>query len=485
MEEKELEKQKEAEKTAYQTFREEPKKSVETFDNKSITQIEKPSKKKKWIPIGIGIIIAIFFLLFGFFMLKIYPKYLLVKSLDTWTDSLDVLKEPMNHVTDYNFDEMTTKGTIRMQVSDFLLSNLGEEDESAKILEQLNSLSLDIESRISKKEGKAFLGFNGKMKDESFFNIGYRSEQDKQYLLLKDVLETYLELEEAKVKVDQNVDIKYYQENMEYVWKVFKKSFKKNLKLSYIKKSNETIEVDGKRVRTTKISLSIDEKIDAKITENIIKDLKKDKKANDFLVKLYPKFASYDKVEIKDSYEILYSVNVTKLIPKIVKVSFGSSDGSSITLVKGEDDIFELKEAEKSLFKIIIGEEKNGFKMKFRIEENNLEMVLTGTKENDTMIYHFTTETNGTSLETVLTLTKEKKGKDAFVEKGELELKAKAQGIELSILKMNVDFETTKGATFDEIKESKLITELTEEEQEKIKNYLDSFEKLFQIEETL
>lgn len=481
MEDKNLEEQVKAEKEAYQIAIEEPKNLVETFDNKSITTIEKPSKKRKWIPIGIGIIITIFFLLLGFLYLKIYPKYMLVKSLDTWTGGFDVLKEPMNHFKDYEFDEMTTKGTAKIEISDFLLSNLGEENnETLDILKKLNSLSLEVESRISKKDQKALIALSGKIGEESIFNIGYRNDNQKQYILLKDVLETYLELEDTNNLVDENPDIEYYEENLEHVWSILKKSFKKNLKSSYIKKSNEQIEVDGKKVYTTKISFTIDENVHKELTKNIIEDLKKDKKANDFLVKLYPEFANYEETKMNDLNRLCYSVNVTKILPKIVKVSLVTEEGSGISLIKGKNQVFEFLETEKPLFRMIMREEKDGFKMKLEVEENNLEMLLTGKKDKNSMVYHLTTEANGTSLETILTLTTKEKKKDILKKNAELEFSVKAGGLELSILKLNLDLETIRGAEFDEMKDSKLATELTEEEQEKIRVYFEDIGKLFE-----
>lgn len=472
MEEKDLEQ-------AYQMVREEPIKPVETFDHKSITKIEGPSKKKKWLPIGIGVVITIFFLLLVFCFLRFYPKYALVKSLDLWANSADMMEKASLNSNQYNWDEMTTKGTATMKIGEFLLSNLEEDNEEFSILQKLNSLSFDIENRFNKKEHKFFIGMNGKLENESIFNVGYINDNQKQYLLLKEVFENYLQLENNQKIAVGNTDTELFYDDVTHVWNVLKKSFKKNIKSSYIKKQPEKIIINGKTVRTTKISLVIDEKADYELSKNIIKDLKADKRAYDFIINLYPAFAEYEEVQSRDSYYICYSVNVKKGIPKIVKASLSNHEEKRFSVIKDDDYIFELEDSGKLQFRIIMRDETDGFKMKIQLLENNIEMLLVGKKEDNSTTYHLSTETNGATLEVISTHTLKEKKKDSVKENIQLGFEIKAQGMALEIATINFDIETKKGAVFDEIKDSKLVTDLTEEEQEKIKLYFENIGKLF------
>lgn len=482
MEEQNLEHQNETEQTAYQMVREELPKRVETFDNKSITKLGKTRKKKNWIPIVIGVII-IFFLVLVFCFLKFYPKYALVKSLDTWANSFGMVGKTSLYSRQYDWNEITSKGTATVKIDDFLLSNLGESDaESLDILKKLNSLSFQVETRIDKKNHKSFVDMNGLLENESFFDIGYMTDNQKQYILLKEVLDTYLQMDETEEVVTPRIDSETFSSDLEYTWRVLKKSLKKNIKSSYIKKYSEKIEVDGKLIRTTKISLMIDEKTDYELSKQIIKDLKADKRVYDFLVNLYPEFATYEVTKSDEAYQISYSVNVTKGIPRIVASSF-DVDGKIVSLTKGEDDVFEFEDAGETLFRIVIRKEKDGFKMKFQLLENDLEMILTGRKEGNIATYDLSMEAAGATLEMISTHTLKEEKENFIKENIQLNFKAKAGGFSLDIMNVNLDLETTKGAIFDEIKESKLITDLTEEEKQKIESYFENFGNIFNISE--
>ncbi len=483
MEESHFEHQHETEQNAYQMVREEPLKRVETFDNKSITKLGKASKKKKWIPITIGIVISVFFLVLVFCFLKFYPKYALIKSLDMWTNSLEIMEKP-SYSSQYNWDEMTTKGTATMKFGDFLLSNLDETDaETSAILKQLNTLSFQIETRISKKDHKSFVDLNGQIENEKFLNLSYINYDQKQYILLKEVLETYLQLEENDEVISTQTDTETFYEDIKYVWVVLKKSLKKNIKSSYIKKEPEKITINGKIVRTTKISLVIDEKANYELSKNIIEDLKADKKAYDILVNLYPKFANYEEIKFESSSQVSYSVNVVKGIPKIIKASLKVNEEEVLSLIKSDDYVLEFEENGEPLFRIILKEESNGFKMKFQFVENNLEMILIGKREKNSTIYNFSIEMDGSILEVVSTRTLKEMNNDTIKENLELEFKVAAGGFSLDVMNMNLDLETTKGAIFEEIKNSKFITDLTEEEKQKIQTYFENFGELLNVSE--
>ncbi|MCI9233413.1 MAG: hypothetical protein HFH08_02300 [Bacilli bacterium] len=484
MKDNNLEVQNEIEKTAYQMIREEPEKLVETFHNKTITTIEKPSKKKKWIPIGVGVIVTVFFLLLVFIFLRIYPKYILVKSLDLWSDSFKIMESPSFGTHQYNWDKMTTKGVGTIKIGEFLTSNFGGMDnETSSLFQKLNSLSFHVESRISKEDKKAFINFNGEIEEESFLDFSYIKEDQKQYILLKEVLGTYLQLEEKSVMDKENLETEAFYEDVEYVWSILKKSVKKNIKSSYIKQKSEKIIIDGKTLSTTKISLILDENTNDGLIKKIIEDLKNDKRAYNFIINIYPEFANLVEINSEKTYQFNYSVNVTKGIPKIVKVSILNNQDNVINLIKNEDYIFEIVEKEEPLFRMITREEKNGFKIKFQVLEDNLEMILTKKKEKDSTIYNFEIEANGATMEVVSTHTVIGQEKNSYSENMKLDFFIKAQGMSLELANINLDLKTTEGAIFDEITDSKLITDLTEEEKQKINLYFQSFTNLLESSE--
>ena len=224
MEELHSECQNEVEQAAYQMVREEPLEQVETFDNKSITRLEKARKKKNRIPIAIAII-TIFFLVLVFVFFKLYPKYALIKSLDTWADSFGMVGKVSPYSKQYMWDEKTTKGTAAMKMGDFLLSSLGGQDtETSNFLKNLNSLSFQLETRIDKKNHKSLVDMIGILENEKFFDIGYMTDNEKQYVLLKEIFDTYLQLEENGEVVTSRIDTEMFFRDLEYTLAVLKKS---------------------------------------------------------------------------------------------------------------------------------------------------------------------------------------------------------------------------------------------------------------------
>ena len=234
-------------------------------------------------------------------------------------------------------------------------------------------------------------------------------------------------------------------------------------------------------IRTTKISFIIDEKTDYELSTKIIKDLKADKRVYDFLVNLYPEFANYEVTKSDESYQMCYSVNVAKGIPRIVRTSLEINENDFIRLTKGEDSVIEFGESGEIIFRIIMREEKSGFKMKLQFTENDLEMILTGTNEGKASTYNLNIEVEGTTLEIVSTHTLKEEKSDSLKENIQLSFQVKAGGFSLDIMNINLDLETTKGAIFDEIKDSKLVTDLTEEEKQKIQSYFENFGNVFNL----
>ena len=119
--------------------------------------------------------------------------------------------------------------------------------------------------------------------------------------------------------------------------------------------------------------------------------------------------------------------------------------------------------------------------MKLQFTENDLEMILTGTNEGKASTYNLNIEVEGTTLEIVSTHTLKEEKSDSLKENIQLSFQVKAGGFSLDIMNINLDLETTKGAIFDEIKDSKLVTDLTEEEKQKIQSYFENFGNVFNL----
>ncbi len=456
----------------YQTHVEEPQKKVETFDNKTVTSLGSHKKSKK-VPIIIGIVAVVALIVVGlvFYFLRSNSKYMFAKSLDQWMDSFEKIVEPSTDLDSNIPDDFTMKGTGSIKVNSPYLSLLKESEEYGDIvgmIEKLNDVTFYGETKIKKSEKKGSINFSAVLKDETLFDFTYVNQNSKQYLLLKGVFEKYLELEEETDMFANQSDREKMLEDMEYVWGFMKKSFQKNIKSSYFTETGEKIEVDGKEVSTTKMTLNLDGKNGTELLSNIVSDLKSDKRANGFLVSMYPEFKDFKVESSTDKDGLYYSVYVTKGVKKIVKSSI-YDDEIAINHVTGKNDVFEVVENGKVIAKATLKEEKDGFSIDIENPSDKSMIIrITGTKQGDKVVYALNVKASE-EIELIGSMDLSVTTKDDVRnEQVGMSLSMKYQGNEIGTIDVNFGGDIVKGATIEEIKDSVPMSSLSEEDQNKI-----------------
>lgn len=444
---------------------------------------EKKQKNKSKLLLAILTTIGIVIIAYLVFYFKTAnPKQVLVKSLNLWTESLEIFTKPLNGTKSIDFEEMTIKGIGTIQLGEIFTNEafLKQAEGFAPIINKLNSLSFGVEMQLSKTKKKAFVNVFSDMEQQKLFDIIYASQDQKNYILFKGVLEKYLQLEQAQDIFGSDIDTQKFHEDVRYVQDVLKKSLKKNIKSSYIKTENETVTIDGKEMNTTKISLVIDQNVDMELTSAIVKDLKADKRANDFITSFYPEFKDYEVVKSESNDTISYSVNITKGLHKVVKTAM-TMDNNSISLVKGKENVITIMEDGKLLITSTLKEETDGFQMILKsIEQEDFEIILTGKKEEENAIYNLIAKSAGTGVEVKITINqKQIKKNETYKQTAEIACTVKSNGVSVPVATLKFDFDITKGAKFEDIKDAILITELSEEEQKKITTYFESIAQKF------
>lgn len=470
----------------YQVHTEAPTAGVETFDNKVFTTMEKaPKKKSKALPIVIAIIAiaAVAYAFFYFFTSN--PKYVLVDSLDKWTDSLEKLTDPaMDYSPEVNWTASTSTGKFQFSVESQYLDALKEDEEYGQfisLIENLSKMPINVDMRVDQESKQLYMNLFATLNDEKIMDITYFNKDKKQYLLLKEVLEKYLELEEEAdlFAENKNTDL---EEEAEYVWDVVKKSLKKNIKSSYTTKTSEKVEVDGKNVNATKVTLVLDGKNSTELLSNVVKDLKADQRANEFITGLYPEFENYEVELSDDTNGFYYSVYITKVTHKIVRASI-HDDEVEMNFTLGKNDVFEVVSEGVVEARATLKSEKDGFTLDVEFPTlSNSSMTITGKRENDKLHYDVNATIEGINISIVSDGTmKEIKKNESYQEILDLSISIASAGINLGTVKINGDITSTKGAKFEDVKESISIRDVSEEDQEKIMNYFMSFvEKLMQ-----
>lgn len=406
-----------------------------------------------------------------FFFFSGNSKYVFVKSLNKWTEAFEKVafsvSEPFS-----DWKQINIKGKYDVSIDSSYLEELKEEEEYRSfvmILENLKQIKPEFDVQIDKEKNWLYADIGATLKDGNLFDFIYVNKEEKQYLLLKDVFEKYLELEEAP-RVQNDIKL----EDVDYIWNVAKKSFQKNIKSSYIKKENTDVEIDGKKVRTTKVTLVLDGKNGSELLSNIVKDLQKDKKVKDFITSIYPEFEQYKVEPSSDSKGFYYSVYLSKIMNRPVKMSI-YDDEMEISLIPGEKDQFEFVVNGVKVLSATLTSSKDEFDMIATMPSlPNSSIQIQGKRNNQDMNYEMNMNLEGvTILLTAEEKVTEVKKEEAYKEDSNISLSIVAGNYDLLKMKLHGEFDITKGAQIEDIKDSISIDHLTLEEQEKIETYFN------------
>lgn len=463
---------------AHQTVLEEPTKKVETFDNKTITTIGKTKKINIWMPIFMAVV-AIVSLLSIYFGLN-EKKYILVKSLHTWNDTVEKITKNTSAL-EPSWDQETLKLSGKMKADVPLINDLKKEEQEniKELLELINSLSIDMDVQMDVKNSKKAIALKSSLKENILFDMIYTEQKNKQYLLLKNVISRYLELGNTNsVKIDWN----FSYEDLDYTWSIIQKSFKKHIRASYIKKSSEKIEIDGKKIFTNKITLTMNEKNMSKLCANIVKDLKKDQRSNRFLTELYPEFKDLEiSVPDKKGEAVHYSVYVKKGTSKIIMVSIYDKE-NKINHIIGQNEIFELLKNESLVMRAVLSDEKDDFVLTMKIPKySDKDFIITQKIDKQRELYQFEWNIDGIDIQSVYEVNIKNTSTDHYSKQGILSIEMKMQEQSIMKFSFDIDIEIENKVNIEDVKNAVKIDRLTKEEQQKLMSYLEEIAKLLNI----
>lgn len=473
----------------YHVHIEDVEKKVETFDNQTVTQLSEPKKnnKSKLILIILSLFGIVILGYIAFYFLKIDSKYVLVKSIDYFTESLEKVMSPTKRFVTFQMkDDFSLKGTLNINIDTPLVNVVEETDEESQkmitLIENLNDVSFDVDTRINATQKKGYINFLTKLKEENVLDIFYINQDKKQYVFFKDVFEQYIKLdEELDIFKEIGKDDQELKEEIEYVFCFIKDSFEKNMKASYTETKNEELEIDGEKVKTTKVTLILNDANYTELFSNIVKDIKADERANQIILKLYPDFESYEVTSSGSDKVFYYSVNVTKVAGKVAKISLYDEE-NVFTITIGKNKVFEFNENGKGNIRATLSETNDGFSFLIEDLANSVNKVeITGTTENEKIVYGLTVMTEEVKVESTLTSTiDEITAGEEYKVNSELLLSAIYQGVKLGTITFSSNIEIRKGAEIEEIVDFISEDTLTEEDEKKLETYMeDVLKKIF------
>ena len=441
----------------------------------------------------IAIICAV--LLIGLGLVFAYTKYFSAKNI--FTKAVDKKYSEFEKWLDDNWKESkTNKAEIISQDIKFNIdggSALASNASAQSLVTELNKLELKTKVGVDTKNNNLLMNVDTLYDNSELLVLGAYLKDNRYYLELKNLYDKYIEITDL-VEVDE-ANTKLEKEDIKYILSTVEKSFVKNLNEKDFKKSNATITVNGKKVKTSKITYKLTEKTLGELSIKMIEDLQKDSK----FIKTLAKVSGVKESEIKDGLK--------NSIDKIKEDIKDADTKDSVTLntyvkgltnkfvgysmdVKSENDVaslsyFEDGDAKEFKFEsddtVISSITKNNNTI-ITIKSGEQEYKLTVNKkeEGKTTTYTINVKAEDTTYVTATVVKKEVSSTDSK-EEYELSFDAKLMGMVSVKVTDSVSIEYVDSLDMPDTTNSIKVENITESEKEEIMNKLyqnQGFQKL-------
>lgn len=293
--------------------------------------------KKGISKISILIIIAVIFIIFGIAM-TIYTN---IPSVKFKIGVKNLFNQATTNLNNQKYEKLLNSSKpLEMKNSISLKSSLKAIDniDTDKLNNILNTTQLDFNIINDKNNKYSQLDLNLNAENTNVVNISAYADNEKTYILLKNLYDKYIEINSAYSDIIENKNTT--NEEYSYIINKFSSLLSSNIKDSYITKSNEDVKIDNKTIKATKLSLSLYKMIDDGAFDNIINGIKNDKKSLDILIKILnnQQYGTEEQIKTmlddtlknikdeKDSYkDINISIYINGILGNIIGYSYNDS----------------------------------------------------------------------------------------------------------------------------------------------------------------
>lgn len=373
---------------------------------------------------------------------------------------------------------LTTKGNFSLKISS---KEEGIVPSIDAILKEINAFSAHYEIGKDYKNKKIATQFLLNYNQKNMFDIGIYGEKKSLYIELKNMLDKYISVPIDDFDQLFN-DPTITNDDLKYMIKTIKDALLDSLDSKDFKSESKTIEIEGKKIKTKKISYTLSERNIHKLYESVIKKLKE----NDTFIEMISKYTGKKKSKITTSMQenlikskdktllkkqVTMSVYVKGMLNDVIKFQIGvDKDSDLITYTKQNKGILlSLKQYGKEL--LTITSEKESQNYTYKIKSGQILLTIKEKKEKDKKVYNYTLET-GTKMDIVGSMTLAESQKNKTYD-GSLKLivKIRMNKADLYILECNNDYITTVGEKIilpDMNGKKVSIEAITKEEQDKI-----------------
>lgn len=352
------------------------------------------SKKKgtRWIlKFAIVLFIVCVGIVGGIYFYRSNTKRLLFQAIEELTANFANLSEPLKNSITTGYESERIIGTIDLNVK----INLNEIQigdiplDYQKIVENINDLKITYDYQMDKENKNVLLNMSGNLHDTNVFAVQYLKVNNKQYVLLQNILENYIELDNAEVV--SNIDINENINDIQVLWKIILKSLNKNIKSEYIKTERVTINLNQKEESVKKTTLNLTKQNQEEILQNLILDLKNNAEAVTIISKYAREFNNKDVEQIikemnieEDFIFAIYYKDVTNNI--LMMELINENNNQKIVYTKDTENTIEILKNNEVIYQITFKIEDKKFTISTK-DENDTIGIINCHQTEDGYIY--------------------------------------------------------------------------------------------------
>ncbi len=345
----------------------------------------------------IGIPVIIILGVLGAYYQMTNPIQILNKTINVAYKNVDSLFDNLEERKNLNDTTFEWKGNLDFKTDLDLseIENLQRYNYDFNIIADLKQEFISLKFGINEE--------NNKLIDANFYQIG-----NEQYIESKDIFDNILKLPDTKESFNEIFDFSDFykitqKENIEdtrYLLKQLKEAFEKTLNKKFITREKTDITINGRKIKTTKITYLLNEENQKNTMKIMSEELAKDQK----FIEILAKFNNTTEEEIKKminndfTYKKDYTMNIytegfnqnvvrISLLENAVEQITYLNDDSNKTINIQNDFIITLKQLTE-----------NEIKLDYNIKSSNISGTLNIVTENEKTDYFVTLNSSDINL---------------------------------------------------------------------------------------
>ncbi|MDD2181430.1 MAG: hypothetical protein PHW32_03565 [Bacilli bacterium] len=360
---------------------------------KTLEKSSKKKKSKKFLIILLLIIILTGVGLYIYYIKASNPKQLMVKGINKLTSNIENLYEPFSKSNIKIEESKTTTGNVSFNLKLNLGDSLPVDQEMEKLInmvvDKLNNVNIGYKYQKDVDNKKMLLNLVGDLNNDELFNFNLFSENNKQYIFLKNIFDKYIEI--GTLDDLEKRDMAETVEDISYFWKTILESLMKNINNSHFITEKTTINLNGNEQNVKKTTLILNEENQKELYKLVINDIKKDERAMEIDSKYDIGIKEIDVNENMDSsmfeQEFNYTVYYKDITNEIVMLDFENLTSNQKVIYKiGKEDTIEIIDNDNSIYKLTLNIEPERFTINATISENSI-ITIKGEQNKDNYTY--------------------------------------------------------------------------------------------------